>query len=103
MPNDHEVAFPVLTGDDRTALAARGRSREVRAGDVLFAEGDRDFCCFVVLEGAIEIVEHSRGRPHTVAVHRPGEFTGDVDTLSGRKALVTGRATEEGRGAQLDT
>jgi thioredoxin reductase (NADPH) len=103
MPSDHEVAFPVLAADDRTALAARSTSREVRAGEVLFAEGDRDFCCFVVLEGAIEIVEHSRGRPHTVAVHGPGEFTGDVDTLTGRRALITGRATEDGRVLQLDT
>jgi thioredoxin reductase (NADPH) len=103
MPSDQEVAFPVLATQERTALVARGRSRKVRAGEVLFAEGDRDFCCFLVLEGAVEIVEHSRGRPHRVAVLRSGEFTGDVDTLSGRRALVTGRAMEDGRVLELDT
>jgi thioredoxin reductase (NADPH) len=59
MANDHEVAFPVLSAEDLAALAARGHPRAVRAGDVLFAEGDRDFCFFVVVEGEVEIVEHS--------------------------------------------
>src|SRR4029078_9703771 len=47
-------------------------------------------------EGAVEIVEQSRGTPRVVTVHEPGEFTGDVDTLSGRAALVTGRAIARG-------
>jgi thioredoxin reductase (NADPH) len=103
MANDHEVAFPVLSAKDLAALTVRGHPREVRAGEVLFAEGDRDFCFFVVLEGEIEIVEHSSGVPRAVAVHEVGEFTGDVDTLSGRSALVTGRAATDGRVLQLDT
>jgi hypothetical protein len=36
-----------------------------------------------------------------VTVHEPGEFTGDVDTLSGRAALVTGRATARGEVLEL--
>ena len=66
IPDGHaidDVAFPVLSAKDIAALTARGHARAVRAGEVLFAEGDRDFCFFVVLEGAIEIVEHSRGTP----------------------------------------
>jgi predicted ATPase len=58
MPSDHEVAFPVLATQERTALVGRGRSRKVRAGEVLFAEGDRDFCCFrgwaMLAKGSIE-------------------------------------------------
>ena len=56
----------------------------------------RGFSFFVVLEGAVEIVEQSRCTPREVTVHEPGEFTGDVDTLSGRAALVTARATAPG-------
>src|SRR4029078_1198010 len=52
-------------------------------------------------EGAVEIVEQSRGTPRVVTVHEPGEFTGDVDTLSGRAALVTGRATVRGEVLEL--
>jgi thioredoxin reductase (NADPH) len=102
MATDRDIAFPVLPPRDIASLSGRGAPRAVRAGDVLFAEGDRDIGFFVVLEGAIEIVEHSRGTPHTVVVHQPGEFTGDVDMLSGRAVLVEGRATRDGRVLQLD-
>ncbi len=101
MASDQDVAFPTLGARDLAALAARGRPRDVEAGEVLFAEGDREFSFYVVLEGSIEIVEHSRGAPHTVTVHRPGQFTGDVDVLSGRTVLVTGRAPEAGRVLKL--
>jgi len=97
MANDNEVAFPTLNSKDLAALTARGHPREVRAGEVLFAEGDRNRSFFVVLEGSIEIVGHSKGIPHVVAVHHPGQFSGDVDMLSGRAILVTGRAAEDGR------
>jgi thioredoxin reductase (NADPH) len=103
MASDHDVAFPTLSDKDLTALAARGRARQVRTGEVLFEAGDRNLSFFVVLEGAIEIVEHSRGTPHTVAVHRAGGFSGDVDVLSGRAVLVTGRVAEGGRLLQLST
>ncbi len=101
MASDLDVAFPTLSAKDLAALTARGHPREIGAGDVLFAEGDREFSFFVVLEGSIEIVDNSRDTPRTVTVHRPGQFTGDVDVLSGRTVLVTGRAPEPGRLLQL--
>ena len=102
MATDRDIAFPVLESRDIAALSRRGTPREVRSGEVLFAEGDRDIGFFLVLDGAIEIVEHSRGTPHTVVVHQPGEFTGDVDMLSGRAVLVEGRAAHDGRVVQLE-
>jgi thioredoxin reductase (NADPH) len=97
----NEVAFPTLNAKDLAALAARGHPRAVRAGEVLFAEGDRNRSFFVVLEGSIEIVGHSKGAAHVVAVHHPGQFSGDVDMLSGRAILVTGSAAEDGRVLEL--
>ena len=103
MANDHEVAFPVLSAKDIAALTSRGHPRSIRAGEVLFAEGDRDFCFYVVVEGEVEILEHSRGTPRQVAVHEAGEFTGDVDMLSGRSALVTAQATTNGQVLELSS
>ena len=101
--SDNEVAFPILNAKDLAALTARGHPREVHAGEVLFAEGDRNRAFFVVLEGSIEVVGHSKGVPHVVAVHHPGQFSGDVDMLSGRAILVTGRAAEAGRVLELSS
>ena len=63
MSNDREVAFPTLSARDLAALTTRGQSREVKAGETLFREGDRNRAFFVVLEGAVEITEHSHGTP----------------------------------------
>ena len=101
MAVEQDIAFPTLNEDNLAALAARGHPREVRAGEVLFAEGDRNRSFFVVLEGSIEIVGHSKGEAQVVAVHHPGQFSGDVDMLSGRAILVTGSAAEDGRVIEL--
>jgi thioredoxin reductase (NADPH) len=99
--SDNEVAFPTLNAKDLAALTARGHPRAVHAGEVLFAEGDRNRSFYVVLEGSIEVVGHSKRVAHVVAVHHPGQFSGDVDMLSGRAILVTGRAAEDGRVLEL--
>jgi thioredoxin reductase (NADPH) len=96
------VAFPTLSTEEIDSLRGFGEERAVAANEVLFAEGDRDFCFFVVLEGAIEIVEHSSGVERQVVTHGVGEFTGDVDMLTGRAALVTARAIQAGRVLKLD-
>jgi thioredoxin reductase (NADPH) len=101
MPSERDIAFPRLSQKQIEALRRWGQLRSLAAGEVLFKEGDRGFSFFVVLEGAVEIVEQSRGTPHQVTVHEPGEFTGDVDMLSGRSALVTARATAPGQVVEL--
>jgi thioredoxin reductase (NADPH) len=101
MPSEREIAFPQLTDAQIDLLRPGGRVRDVKAGDVLFAEGDRGFSFDVVLVGAAEIIEHSRGVAHTVTVHEPREFTGDVDMLTGRVALVTARVVRDGRVLEL--
>ena len=62
---------------------------QYRAGQVLFEVGDRDFKFFVVKAGEVEILDSSGESPKTIAVHRPGQFTGDVAHLSGSPSLVS--------------
>ena len=101
MVSERDIAFPILTRAQIATLEARGHRRVVKAGDVLFAEGDRGFCFFVVVAGAVEILERSRGRPRIVVVHEAQQFTGDVDMLTGRAALVTARVAEDGEVLEL--
>src|SRR5581483_459806 len=101
MPTELDIAFPRLSNADIDALRAFGQEREVTAGEVLVNEFDRGFCFFVVLSGAIEILDHSGRAEHLVTVHQPGEFTGDVDLLTGRASLIMVRAREDGRVLQL--
>jgi thioredoxin reductase (NADPH) len=101
MPSERETAFPQLSDAQIDLLRPGGRVRDVKAGEVLFAEGERGFSFYVVLDGAAEIIEHSRGAAHTVTVHEPREFTGDVDMLTGRVALVTARVARDGQVLEL--
>src|SRR3954471_5325670 len=102
MATERDIAFPILTPRQLEQLTARGHLRAVRAGEILFREGDRGFGFFVVLEGAIEIVAHTSEGEQQVTVHRVGQFTGDVDALTGRSVVVMGRVMEDGRILALD-
>jgi thioredoxin reductase (NADPH) len=101
MSSDRDVAFPTLTSAELQALSTRGTRRQVRTGEILYQEGDRDHSFFVVLEGAVEVLDNSRGAPHQLTVHRRGQFSGDVDLMSSRVTLVTGRVIEDGAVLQL--
>ena len=101
MATDLDIAFPTLSEQDIDALTARGHPRQVRAGEILFTVGDRSFCFYVVLQGAIEILNQGPDGTSTVATHRARQFSGDVDMLTGRAAVVTARVAEDGQVLQL--
>src|SRR5258705_5901287 len=101
MPTELEAAYATLKAKDFAALATRGHTRNVRAGEVLVAAGDRGYCFYTVLEGSIEIVDVSGEEPRTVVVVHPGQFTGEVNLFTERAALVTARVAEDGRVLEL--
>ena len=91
------VAFPTL---NESQMAALGRCpltalKKYRDGDKLFEAGARDFKFFIVKSGTIDIVDESGDTPKTIAVHRPGEFTGDAFQLTGSPSLFSGVARGE--------
>ena len=86
------IAFPTL--DETVVIAALGGRASASLkryldGQTLFQAGDRDFKFFVVKSGHVEIVDPSGETPRIIAVHQPGEFTGDVAHLTGSPALVS--------------
>jgi thioredoxin reductase (NADPH) len=86
------IAFPRLDDEHIAALRRFGTSARFAPGDTLFAAGEIDTSCFVIEGGEVAIVERSKGREHIVAVLGPREFTGDVDMLTGRPAMVSALA-----------
>ena len=57
---------------------------------------------FVITAGRVEVIRPSGTTETLVAVHGPGQFTGEVNMLSGRPALVRSRASESGEVIELD-
>ncbi|HZG43413.1 MAG TPA: FAD-dependent oxidoreductase [Longimicrobium sp.] len=103
MITDHDIAFPTLTTAQIDALRPRGTLRNVTRGETLWDEGERGMAFFVVLEGEMEVVDPSGDEVRQVAVHRAGEFSGDVDMLSGRTSLVRAHMLGPGQVLELDS
>jgi thioredoxin reductase (NADPH) len=83
------VAFPKLDEQTVAALAEVATRRQFRDGDLLYEAGEQRCGFFVVLSGAVKIIDNSGDEPQIVSVHTPGEFTGDVDVLNARRAIVS--------------
>jgi thioredoxin reductase (NADPH) len=93
--------FPTLTPAQIARVAAHGRTRAVRAGEVLAEAGELS-AFFVVTAGRIEIVRPSSGGEEMVTTHGPGGFTGETNLISGRRSLARARAAEAGEVVELD-
>jgi len=102
-----DAMFPTLTPEQIARIAAHGKVRPVRSGEVLVEAGDQSVPFFVVRSGRIEIVQTTGTAGNTgdiqtlIVVHGPGQFTGEVNMLSGRRSLVRARVTEPGEVIEL--
>jgi thioredoxin reductase (NADPH) len=97
--------FPTLKPAQVARIAAHGRTRAIQRGEVLVEAGDHVVPFFVVTAGKVEIVRPSgpSGDMETpIAVHGPGQFSGEVNMISGRRALFRARVTEPGEVIEMD-
>ena len=97
-----ERMFPTLTSAQLERVAAHGRVRLIRAGEVLVEPGQQIVPFYVVTAGQIEVVRPSGTSETLVIVYGPGQFTGEVNTLTGRPALLRSRVSESGEVIELD-
>ncbi|NDQ55645.1 MAG: FAD-dependent oxidoreductase [Acidipila sp.] len=94
-------AFPVLTATQISRVRAWGKLRDVKTGEILFEPEDSETPFFVLLTGRMEIVQTEFAGERAIAVHGPGEFSGEMTMISGRRSLVRGRVTEAGQFLEL--
>ena len=91
-------AESMLTSDMIERLFAYGKEEEFHSGAVLFARGSRSADFFVVIDGTIELLEHKRnGSFYPLATLTKGQFSGELDLLSGRETLLSCRAAMRSR------
>ena len=96
---DH--VFPTLTPQQIARVAAHGHPRQIHSGELLIEAGDKVVPFFVVKTGHVEIVRPSNQSEMMITVHGPGQFTGEVNLISGRRALFRARAREAGEVIEL--
>jgi len=94
--------FPVLTGEQQDRVLAHGRTRNVTSDEVLVEPNQQPTKVFVVIKGRLELSRVSDDNEEVIAVCGPGMFTGELNMLSGRRALVSIRVAEAGELIEIE-
>ena len=94
--------FPTLDSAQMARIARYGKCHSVAAGQTLYEQGAEARSFFVVRSGSVEVVREDGTVSEVIAVHGPGQFSGDVHLLSGRRNVVRGRVREAGDVIELD-
>src|SRR5260370_38311846 len=89
-------AFPTLTAAQIARLRHGDKLRKVEPGEILFRPNDTYVPFFVLISGAMEIVQPGIDGERPTTTHRAGAFTGEISMISGHRCLGLGRATEAG-------
>src|SRR6202140_2683768 len=100
-PERREQLFPKLATPQIERIAALGRKRKVAKGEMLIKQGDvAPF--FVVTSGRLDIIQPTDQGELTIVRHEPGQFTGELNMLTGRRSLVCARMGEDGEVIELN-
>lgn len=94
------VAFPVLTPQEITVLRRYGDEVELEHNEPLWSAGERDYCFFVILSGGC-CIRDAVDSESLIVFHGPGNFSGDVDIMTGRPAPIGGFADGPTRALRL--
>lgn len=93
--------FPVLTEAQINRIRPLAKVRRVQVGEIVFDPGQDDLPFFVVLSGKLDVVQPGLHGDRLIVTHVPGNFTGEMTMISGRRSLARGRVTEPGEFLEL--
>jgi thioredoxin reductase (NADPH) len=91
-----EQMFPRLSEADLARITRFGTPRRYNRGDRLFAAGEPAPGMFVIIKGSV-VISQRDGLGHVTPItsQGPGQFVGEIATLTGRHALVDTHAEED--------
>jgi thioredoxin reductase (NADPH) len=101
-PEQIEARFPKLDDSQIAALEGFGQQRNAQLREVILEPGDLHHGIFVILSGRVEVIRVSAEGETVLHVLDRGEFTGDVNLLSGRGSLIRARALEASTLLEID-
>ncbi|NEU71880.1 cyclic nucleotide-binding domain-containing protein [Hassallia byssoidea VB512170] len=100
-PNQNTL-FPKLPDEALQEMQQFGKEIKLNKGDILFNEGESNYNFHVVLSGEIEITKHVGDETRLLAVHRRGEFMGELSMLTGSASIANAKALLPSRVLQVD-
>jgi len=75
--------------------------REIKAGEVLFKEGDIGNSMYIIYDGKIAITNMSRDIETTLAVFTEGDFFGEMAIIDNQPRSATAKAVEDTKVIEL--
>jgi thioredoxin reductase (NADPH) len=97
-----DYVFPTLTADQLARIVPHGQRRTIEAGEVLVEAGDPNVPSFVVISGRLDVVRRDGRSELLIASHGPGQFSGEANMISGRRALFQVRVRTGGEVVRLE-
>jgi thioredoxin reductase (NADPH) len=98
---DQDRLFPTLNAAQIARIAAHGRRRAVSDGDLLVEVGDANVPFFVVLSGHVQVLRPVDDGETLIVALGPGQFSGEANMLTGRRAIARLRVSESGEVLEL--
>jgi thioredoxin reductase (NADPH) len=87
MAQQEEKAFPRLTTTELTLIKPLASTCDYTDGETIFRAGQADIDLYIVESGQIEI-RNPKDSDRLIVSHGPGQFSGDIDLLTGRPVIV---------------
>jgi len=80
-PVRDSAACSVLTEEERDAMAAAGRTKTLKRGEMLFAAGDERAACATLVSGALKVSAiDAEGNEQILSLVHPSGFVGELFT-----------------------
>ena len=94
LDSDHPTLFPRLTAAQIEELAENAETLNLSPGEILFDQGQRDTPFFVILSGAVDVIDRHPEGDRYFAQCRPGTFAADISMFTGEPTLAEGVVAE---------
>lgn len=88
-----ELLFPRLPSSLIDSIREVATERSFAPGETLFEQDVSPYDLYVILSGEVRITRRLNHTEMLLAIHGPGEFTGDIEILNCEKSNVTGVAS----------
>jgi thioredoxin reductase (NADPH) len=92
---------PILTESQVERIRVFTKPREVAAGVVLYNPDDDTPPVYVVIEGKIRIISLAGAVEDTLTTYSPGQFSGELLMIAGRRSIYRCQAVEASRLLEL--
>ncbi len=97
-----QPAFRNVDWNHLLEMARRGQPRGFRVRMPLIEEGDASDCIFLIMAGRAKVECYEQGLMRHLADVGPGDFVGEMGTLSGVPRMASVTASEDVRALELD-